>query len=116
ELTLEKLRHAGGPLVVAVGRRVAPVRRRDRVQHLGQHARVVVAREPASAHPCSDNRWPFILDAASLSRNAIPSAMCSASVKLSYDLSGFCSRICGVTMALTTTMFAVPPWPFSSSG
>ena len=58
---------------------------------------------------------PFILDASSEQMKAIASAMCSTGVKLGYSLSGFASRIAGVRMALTTTMFAVAPVPAKES-
>ena len=50
---------------------------------------------------------PFIFAAPSEQMKAIASAMCSAGVKILYGLSGFASRICGVRIALMTTMLAV---------
>ena len=50
---------------------------------------------------------PFIFAAASEQRKAIASAMSSAEVKVLNGLSGLSSRICGVRIALTTTMFEV---------
>ena len=55
----------------------------------------------------SERRWPFISAAASEQRKAIASAMCSAGVKEAKSPSGLSSRIRGVRIASTTTMFAV---------
>ncbi len=60
-------------------------------------------------------RCPFIDDAASEQRYAIASAISSAGVNVEKSLSGLSARIAGVTMAPTTTMFAVAPVPLKRS-
>ena len=50
---------------------------------------------------------PFILRAASEQTNSSAAAISSAEVKVLNGLSGLSARIRGVTIALTTTMFAV---------
>jgi hypothetical protein len=63
----------------------------------------------------SGKRWPFIFFAASEARNAIAAAMSSAGVKVGNSLSGSSSRIRGVRIASTTTMFAVAALPSKPS-